>query len=79
MKHMQKIGGGPTGWLNRLTADKKWGSTDRTVYELQAWARVIETAGSYDQLNLPTTACFEIATRRVALLIDAHMRDPLNP
>ena len=63
MKSMQKTGGTPMGWLNKLIADKKIGSSDRMAYELQAWVRLVETAGSYDQLNLPTLASFEIAMR----------------
>ena len=79
MKNMQKTSGTPMGWLNKLIADKKIGSSDRMAYELQAWVRLVETAGSYDQLNLPTLASFEIAMRQIAILFDAFNRDPINP
>ena len=79
MKHMEKVGATPVGWYNRLLTEKKMSSHDRVGYELQAWARVLETAGCYDQLNLPTLAWAEMAIRRVALLLDAHNRDPVNP
>ena len=52
---------------------------DRTVYELQVLARILEYGASYDQLNIFNLVCFEVISRRIQLLIDANSRDPGAP
>ena len=72
MKHWDRHGGDPEAWLSLWARDKKIDSNDRLMHELTAWIRMFRAGGSYDQLNLPCLASFEIAARRVVTLIEAN-------
>lgn len=79
MKHVDRTGSSPTSWYNRFLSEARISATDRSAYELQTMARMIELAACYDQLNLPSLACFEVLARRWQLLLDANSRDPGDP
>ena len=78
MRHIERTGGSPMQWYHKFLAESRMSSTDRSAYELQVLARCLELAASYDQLNLPTLACFEVLARRWQLLLDANSRCPGN-
>eukprot|EP00438_Fugacium_kawagutii_P002018 Skav214230 [mRNA] locus=scaffold1133:5725:6880:+ [translate_table: standard] len=52
---------------------------DRSVYEDQLLARVLDTALCYDSLNIANLACMELVCRRRQLLADAHSSSPGAP
>ena len=52
---------------------------DRSVYEDQLLARVLDTALCYDSLNIANLACMELVCRRRQLLADAHSGSPGAP
>ena len=76
LKHIERTAGSPMQWYHRFLVESRISPTDRTAYEIQSLARMLEVAGSYDQLNLPSVAAFEILARRWQLLLDANSRDP---
>lgn len=67
-----KEGGSPTLFLKLWCRSVRVEKTDRIYHELQAWMRVLEFGGGYDQLNPGSLCCFEIAARRVQTLMEAH-------
>ena len=79
VKHFARHGGSPTLWLDRWCREKKVEATDRIYYELRTLAEAIETAGTYDQVNLPSLASFEILCRRWQTIIDAYGVNPSKP
>ena len=52
---------------------------DRSVFEDQLLARVLDTALCYDSLNIANLACMELVCRRRQLLADAHSGSPGAP
>ena len=58
---------------------ERYGATDRSVHELRCLAEIFETGGSYDQLNLSSLACFELADRRWQLIMSAHSKSAAVP
>ena len=74
-----KEGGSPTLFLELWCRSVKVEKTDRIYHELQAWMRVLEFGGSYDQLNIASLCCFEIAVRRIQTLMEAHQICPDRP
>ena len=79
MKHVDRTGGAPMAWFQRFLTESRISATDRSAYELQTLARIFELGACYDQLNLPSLACFEVLSRRWQLLLDAISRDPGDP
>ena len=79
MKHVDRTGGAPMAWYHRFLSEARISATDRSAYELQTLARMMELAACYDQLNLPSLACFEVLSRRWQLLLDANSRDLGDP
>lgn len=47
------------------------GDHDRTAHELRSLVEIVYLGGSYDQLNLPSLASFEAATRRIMTIVEA--------
>lgn len=52
---------------------------NRSVYEDQLLARVLDTALYYNLLNIANLACMELVCRRRQLLADAHLASPGAP
>lgn len=52
---------------------------DRSVYEDEVLARIIDYALVYDALDISNLACMEVACRRRQLLADAHHANPGAP
>ena len=46
--------------------------TDRVAHELWVLVETLQTAGSYDQLNLGGVAALEVVARRVQLITEAY-------
>ena len=54
--------------------------SDRVAFEMRTLIDCLFTAGSYDQLNVPSLACMEIISRRVQGTVDAYSAgSPGNP
>lgn len=54
-------------------------SGDRSVYEGQVLARILDAALCYDSLNVANLCCIELVCRRRQLLADAHSNSPGAP
>eukprot|EP00971_Amphidinium_carterae_P340415 6478747-Amphidinium_carterae.2 len=54
-------------------------SGDRSIYEHQVIALVLQTAATRDQLNMGSLLCMEILVRRAMLIESAHSHSPGNP
>ena len=52
---------------------------DRSVYEDQVLARILDEALCYDSLNMANLACIELVCRRRQLIADAHAAAPGAP
>lgn len=62
-------------WINSA----KIGEGDRSIYEDEVLARVIDYALVYDALDISNLACMEVVRRRRQLLADAHAASPGTP
>ena len=71
-KFFVREGKTPTQWLDGHLAAKRYQDSDRAVHELKSLARIMETGGSYDQLNLASLGSFELVARRWQLILEAH-------
>eukprot|EP00971_Amphidinium_carterae_P219605 4360073-Amphidinium_carterae.1 len=82
MWYLEKIVG--TG-LDPVSRHRAWVSDsgipqgDRSVYEHQTIALVLQTAACRDQLNLGSLLSMEILARRAMLIESAHVHSPGNP
>eukprot|EP00971_Amphidinium_carterae_P214023 4247426-Amphidinium_carterae.2 len=82
MWYLEKICG--TG-LDPVARHRAWQtdsgipSGDRSVYEHQMIALVLQTAATRDQLNLGSLLCMEMLVRRAMLIESAHSHSPGNP
>ena len=54
-------------WYRRLVSEMRLGAGDRTAYELQVLARIMEHAACYDQLNLFNLGCVEVMVRKLQM------------
>ena len=54
-------------------------SGDRSVYEDQVLARILDEALCYDSLNIANLSCMELVVRRRQLIADAHSGTPGAP
>jgi hypothetical protein len=79
LKHFSRHGGTPTQWLDLWCREKRVEATDRIYYELRTLAEAFETGGTYDQLNMPSLAAFEVLGRRWSTIIDAYGVNPSKP
>lgn len=52
---------------------------DRSVYEDETLARILDTAINYDALNIANLGCMELVVRRRQLIADAHSQSPGMP
>ena len=52
---------------------------DRSVYEDEVLARILDAAVTYDALNIANLACMELVCRRRQLIADAHAQTPGMP
>ena len=78
-KHAERHGRSPTGFLEKWARSKKVEETDRVFYELKTLMDILETGGSYDQLNLGALACMEVCSRRAQTIFDAYEVNPSKP
>ena len=52
---------------------------DRAIHEDSVLAHILETAVTYDALNVNNLACMELVVRRRQLLAEAHVANPAAP
>ena len=79
MTTIAQTSSGPLARHSRWTAESGVSMTDRSRYEHEILSRILETAVTYDCLNVTNLACLEIAGRRLQLLEESHLEDPLHP
>ena len=65
VRHFEKFGGDPKRWLSEWMRVRQIGETDRVAFEMRTLVDCLYTAGSYDQLNVPSLASMEIVARRL--------------
>jgi hypothetical protein len=70
---------GPIDHVEFYLSKNPYQPSDRSQFELRCLAEILEVAGTYDQLNLASLACFETLARRWQMILDAHARNPLAP
>ena len=80
LRHFGKFGGDPKRWLSEWMRVRQVSDSDRVAFEMRTLIDCLFTAGSYDQLNVPSLACMEIISRRVQGIVDAYSAgSPGNP
>ena len=52
---------------------------DRSIYEDETLARILDLAVNYDALNISNLGCMELVARRRQLIADAHSQSPGRP
>ena len=66
-------------WLDKLLIDRGLCALERTGIEMKTLVTTLHLAGTYDQLNTPRLAAFEIIAPRIAQLIEAYAADAKAP
>ena len=79
LKHCERHGKLPTGYLERWAKNKKVDETDRIYHEMKVLMESLELFGSYDQLNLGSLAGVERMCRRLQTIFDAYDVNPAKP
>ena len=62
-------------WVTQANIPKE----DRSRYERETLCALLDIGSTYDQLNMPSLACMELASRRVQLIEDARRLNPSAP
>ena len=70
---------GPVDYVDSYLAKHPYQPSDWSQHELRCLAEILETAGCYDQLSLPSLAFVEYLVRRWQMILAAHSRNPLAP
>ena len=70
---------GPVARHSRWAAESGVPASDRSRYEHEILSRAFELGVCYDGLNPTNLACFELLARRLQLLEESHLEDPLHP
>ena len=68
LRHMQRVGGTPVGFHNRWMAEVRLDYGAQGCSEHLGWCKFLETAATYDQLNLCGLACVELGVRRLQMI-----------
>ena len=71
LTHMERYGGTPRLWLQLWARARGVEEGDRVHHELSCLVDILETAGTYDQVNLGSLACMEVCCRRLQSIVDA--------
>ena len=79
LKHCERHGKLPTGYLERWAKNKKVDESDRIYHEMKVLMESLELLGSYDQLNLGSLAGVERMCRRLQTIFDAYDVNPAKP
>ena len=76
LRHFGKFGGDRERWLSEWIRARQVSETDRVAFEMRTLTDCLYTAGTYDQVNVPSLACMGIVSRRVQGLVDAYAAGP---
>ena len=79
MKYVRDNGGSFFAAHEMWVRASKVAPGDRSIYEHEVISRVLDAAASQDQLNLPSLESFELLSRRMALIKEAHRLNPVQP
>ena len=79
VKHMERHGRTPKGWVEMFVRDRGLSSGDRVVHELRCLAEILELAGTFDQLNVCSLASLEFLCRRIQAVVEAHSQNAQKP
>jgi len=77
-KHYLRHGGDPRQWLILWMREKGIASNDRVIHEMRVLTDLLYYAGTYDQLNIGSLLCLEVAGRRLQLCVEAYS-NPSKP
>ena len=72
VRHMFKYGGDSRQWLMLWSRHRGLVDGDRVMHELRVLVDILWYGGSYDQLNLGSLVCMEVAARRIQAVVDAY-------
>eukprot|EP00959_Pyramimonas_sp_CCMP1952_P252100 5267489-Pyramimonas_sp.AAC.1 len=72
MKHIERTGGDLRLWLQLWARAKQVDVNDRVMHELNCLVDMMFYASTFDQLNAPALASFEVLARRFQTILDAH-------
>ena len=67
------------GQHNAWVQQSRIPESSRAVYEDEALSQILDTAISFDCLQVCNLACFELLVRRKQLIAEAHQFNPSNP
>ena len=79
MKAIASISESATAQHHMWIGASKIAEGDRSCYEDEVLARVLDLAVTYDSLNIANLACMELVCRRRQLISDAHANTPGAP
>ena len=79
VENMLKSGAPPLDRHFRWLGDAEISQGDRSKYEYETLSRTLEAGLLYDQLAVCNLASFEILSRRIQLLEQAHLENPSAP
>lgn len=79
MRHWERHRGNPRLWLEGWCRNRGIHHHDRVYHELSVLLEMYFVAGTFDQINVPSLVCFEVAARRVQSVVDAHSADGQKP
>ena len=72
LKHFMKHGGEPKSWFQIWLRKHHLQETDRTAHEVRCLVEALWLGGTYDQVNMPALASFEILGRRLQTIVEAY-------
>ena len=79
IKHRDRHGEDGPVWLDKWLVDRGVCAHEMTGIEMRTLVTTLHVAGTYDQLNTPRLAAFEIIARRIAQIIEAYAADAKAP
>ena len=74
-----RLGRTPRGHHSQWVQQAGIPREDRSRYEHEVWCHMFEVALCFDQLNVASLGCMEVAARRVQLIEDAHRLSATAP
>ena len=79
LKHIRDHGGSALNAHESWARASKVPSGDRSVHEHEVLSHILDAAVTVDQLHVSNLVSFEYATRRMALIKEAHRLNPNAP
>ena len=74
-----KTGLGPVGRHHQWMRDAEIPPGDRSRFEHEVLSKILEVGVTYDQLQVGNLGSFEVASRRLQVIENAHLDNPMAP